>query len=90
MCAYLRLGAYSSIKLDGIKACFTYFHHSAELMKKVNKKSGDSLEVRVIEALEDICSNPNFRSYDFSPPSTTKACKLLLGRCCNVLAFIGS
>lgn len=51
-----------------------------ELMKKINKRSGDSLEVRVIEALEDICTNPNFRTYDFSPPSTTKACKLLLER----------
>ena len=49
-----------------------------ELLKKINKKTGESREVRVIEALEDICNLQNFGSYEYSPPKTGQACKFLI------------
>lgn len=52
----------------------------SELVKKVNKKTGESREVRVIEAMENICNLQNFGSYKYSPPKTGQACKFLIGR----------
>ena len=49
-----------------------------EILKKVNKKTGESREVRVIEAMEDICNLQNFGSYEYSPPKTGQACKFLI------------
>ena len=49
-----------------------------ELLKKINKRTGESREVRVIEALEDICNLQNFGSYEYSPPKTGQACKFLI------------
>ncbi|XP_028395602.1 glutamic acid-rich protein-like [Dendronephthya gigantea] len=49
-----------------------------ELLKKVDKKTGDSREVRVIDGMEDICNLQNFGSYDYSPPKTGQACKYLI------------
>ena len=51
-----------------------------EILKKVNKKTGDSREVRVVDAMEDICNLQNFGSYEYSPPKTGSACKYLMGR----------
>ena len=47
--------------------------------KKLSKKSSDSLEVKVVDALEDLCEPENFRTYDYIPPKMIKACKFLLG-----------
>lgn len=49
-----------------------------EMLKKLEKKTGDIREVKVIDAMEDICNLQNFGSYDYSPPKTGKACKYLI------------
>ncbi|XP_001640330.2 serine/threonine-protein phosphatase 4 regulatory subunit 2 [Nematostella vectensis] len=51
-----------------------------ELTKKLQKKSSDPWEVKVVEAMEDICNVNNFRAYDYSPPTTIKGCKFIMDK----------
>lgn len=58
-----------------------------ELDKLLAKKSSDPRELQVVEAMENICQTKYFSTYDYSPPTTIKACKFLIGKflfiCCN-------
>ncbi|KAJ7386215.1 hypothetical protein OS493_010609 [Desmophyllum pertusum] len=49
-----------------------------ELDKILTKKSSDPRELQVVEAMEDICQSKYFSSYDYSPPTTVKACRFLI------------
>ena len=50
----------------------------AELDKVLSKPSGDSVQVKVLDILETICSQDNFRIYEFIPPKMERACQHLL------------
>ncbi|CAH3137260.1 unnamed protein product [Pocillopora meandrina] len=49
-----------------------------ELDKLLEKKSSDPRELQVVEAMEDICQTKYFSKYDYSPPTTVKACRFLI------------
>ncbi|XP_015750956.1 PREDICTED: uncharacterized protein LOC107330939 [Acropora digitifera] len=49
-----------------------------ELDKLLAKKSSDPRELQVVEAMENICQAKYFSTYDYSPPTTIKACKFLI------------
>lgn len=51
-----------------------------ELVKRLSKRrlTGANREAKIVELLESICSPPHFVEYDYSPPKTVAACKLLL------------
>ena len=51
-----------------------------ELHKRLVKKSADFMEVRVIDAMDGICSNENFKVYDYIPPKMVRACKYIIGK----------
>lgn len=63
------------------------FFFFLELDKLLAKKSSDPRELQVVEAMENICQVKYFSTYDYSPPTTIKACKFLIGKflflCCN-------
>ena len=50
-----------------------------ELDKLLAKKSSDPRELQVVEAMEDVCQAKYFSKYHYSPPTTIKACKFLIG-----------
>ena len=58
-----------------------------ELIKLLAKKSSDPRELQVVEAMENICQAKYFSTYEYSPPTTIKACKFIIGKflfmCCN-------
>ena len=57
-----------------------YFSHLfLEIGKLLAKKSSDPRELQVVEAMEDICQTKYFSKYHYSPPTTIKACKFLIG-----------
>lgn len=49
-----------------------------ELDKILAKRSSDPRELQVVEAMEDICQTKYFSKYDYSPPTTVKACRFLI------------
>lgn len=51
-----------------------------ELEKILAKRSSDPRELQVVEAMEDICQTKYFSKYDYSPPTTVKACRFLIGK----------
>lgn len=47
------------------------------------KRSSDFMEVRVIDAMDGICVNENFKVYDYIPPKMVRACKYIIGEIFN-------
>ena len=58
-----------------------------ELHKRLMKRSTDFMEVRVIDAMDGICSNENFKVYDYIPPKMVRACKYIIGEASNSISL---
>ena len=67
--------------LYALRVKVTFLPSLTELTTKVQKRmrGSDSREAAVMDELEDICTAQNFVTYEYSPPRTVKACKLLVG-----------
>jgi hypothetical protein len=49
-----------------------------QLIKKVPASLKKGRDLAIVEAMEKICTNANFVTYQYSPPKTVKACNALM------------